>query len=73
MAQKIRALDDRELEHVAGGRYLGPAFVYTIREGEDLSLLARRFGTSVSLLAELNGILGQDGFEAGKRILIPQR
>ena len=34
MAQQLFALDDRELEQVAGGRYIGPTFVYVVQDGD---------------------------------------
>ena len=41
MALGISAVDDRELERVAGGRYVGPTFVYIVQEGDTLPLLAQ--------------------------------
>ena len=56
MTERIRLMDDREAEQVVGGAYTGSVFVYTVQEGESLSVLAHRFGTSVSVIAELNEI-----------------
>ena len=73
MALGISAVDDRELERVAGGRYVGPTFVYIVQEGDTLPLLAQRFGTTVRVLRELNGLQNPENFKPGIRLLIPQR
>ena len=73
MANQIFALDDRELEAAAGGRYVGPTFVYVIQEGDTLPLLAQRFGTTVRVLRELNSLTDPGRFRPGVRLLIPQR
>ena len=49
MAERIKLMDDREIEQITGGAYTGSVFVYTVQEGESLSVLAHRFGTSVSV------------------------
>lgn len=67
------SLDDKELEHVSGGRYLGPTFVYVVQAGDSLPRLAQRFGTTVRVLRELNSIQDPPGVQPGTRILIPQR
>lgn len=73
MAQQVFAVDDQELTHVAGGRYVGPTFVYVVQDGDTLPLLAQRFGTTVRVLRELNSIQEPKQFKAGVRLLIPQR
>ena len=73
MPQQIFAVDDRELTQVAGGRYVGPTFVYIVQEGESLPLLAQRFGTTVRVLRELNSLQNPEHFKPGVRLLIPQR
>ena len=69
----LNHLNSDELERVAGGRYLGPTFVYVIQQGESLSLLAQRFGTTVRVLRELNDIRDPNAVRPGARLLIPQR
>ena len=49
MAERIRLMDEKEMEQVSGGAYTGSVFVYTVQEGDRLSVLAQRFGTSVSV------------------------
>lgn len=73
MVKPIAALSDRELELVSGGRYTGPTFVYVIQEGDKLSVLAQRFGTTVRVLRELNGLTSPNMVQPGTRILIPQK
>lgn len=73
MAQQVFAVDDRELERVAGGRYIGPTFVYVVQDGDTLPLLAQRFGTTVKVLRELNSIQDPKSFQVGLRLLLPQR
>ena len=73
MAQPLFAVDDKELTRVAGGRYVGPTFVYIAQEGDTLPLLAQRFGTTVRVLRELNSLQKPESFRPGVRLLIPQR
>jgi len=73
MAQQVFAVDEKELERVAGGRYVGPTFVYLVQEGDTLPLLAQRFGTTVRVLRELNSLQKPESFQPGVRLLIPQR
>ena len=67
------ALRDEDMERVAGGRYRGAVFMYTLQPGDSLSVLAHRFGTTVRVLRELNSISAQDEIRAGGTIMIPQR
>ena len=73
MAEQFLAVGDQELTKVAGGRYLGPTFVYVIQEGDTLPRLAQRFGTTVRLLRELNSLQDPNRFQVGLRLLIPQK
>ena len=73
MAQQLFAINDQELTRVAGGRYVGPTFVYLLQEGDSLPLLAQRFGTTVRVLTELNGLHDPRQLLPGARLLIPQR
>ena len=66
-------LNEEELSGVSGGKYTGPVFVYTIQPGDRLNLLARRYGTTLRVLAELNGFTDKDELQIGSSILIPQR
>ena len=73
MEKEVLAIDDGELESVAGGRYVGPTFVYVVQQGDRLPRLAQRFGTTVRVLTELNGLHDPRQLLPGTRLLIPQR
>ena len=44
---------------------------HTVRRGETLSGLAKRYGVSVQALRDANGLSGEDGLRAGATIKIP--
>ena len=71
MAERIRLMDEKEMEQVSGGAYAGSVFVYTVQEGDRLSVLAQRFGTSVSVIADLNAIKSAKSIYTGMKLLIP--
>ncbi len=71
MAERIRLMDEKEMEQVSGGAYTGSVFVYTVQEGDRLSVLAQRFGTSVSVIADLNAIKSAKSIYTGMKLLIP--
>jgi membrane-bound lytic murein transglycosylase D len=47
------------------------ARTHTVRRGETLTALARRYGVSVQALRDANGMAASDGLRAGARIRIP--
>jgi len=47
------------------------ARTHTVRRGETLTGLAKRYGVSAQALREANGLSGSDGLRAGARIRIP--
>ena len=69
------ALTDDETEQVSGGRsgYRGAVFMYTVQTGETLAVLAHRFGTTVRVLRDLNGIADAAQVMPGITLMIPQR
>ena len=69
----LQTLRDEDLGRVAGGRYRGAVFMYTIQTGETLAGLAHRFGTTVRVLRELNDITDAAQVTVGSTIMIPQR
>ena len=71
MTEKIKQMSDQEIERISGGAYTGSVFAYTVQEGENLSILAHRYGTSVSVIAELNGKKKEKNVYAGMKLLIP--
>jgi len=48
-----------------------PGTVYTVRYGDNLSLIAARFGTSVSAIVAANGIFNPSLIYPGQRLVIP--
>ena len=73
MAQQLSALAEQALARVSGGRTPEPTFVYVVQAGDSLPRLAQRFGTTVRVLRELNGLTDPSRFQVGMRLLIPQR
>ena len=69
--ENINALNENELVNVNGGTYDGACFVYVIKPGDCLSVLAQRYGTTVKLLCEINGIDNPNLIYEGHRLLIP--
>jgi len=49
----------------------GFAATYTVRAGDSLYLISKRFGTSVGTLRALNGLWGSDRIYAGQRLTVP--
>ena len=45
--------------------------VWRVREGETLSQIAQRFGTSTNLLATLNHLVDPDVISVDQRMLVP--
>ena len=72
MPGSLKPMHDNDLKNVVGGRYTGPVFIYEIRDGDNLTILARRFGTTVKVLMELNGINSQNDIHTGLRLCVPQ-
>lgn len=54
-----------------GGPPPGGTCTYTVRYGDTLFSIARRFGTSVHRLARANGIRNPNYIFAGQRLVIP--
>ncbi len=45
--------------------------IYTVKQGDTLYSIAKRFGTTVSMIARYNGIIEPDNIEAGRVLRIP--
>ena len=72
MNDNINIMSEEELTTVNGGAsYSGPVFKYVIKKGDCLSVLAQKYGTTVKILQELNGIKNPDLIYAGETLLIP--
>ncbi len=46
---------------------------HTVRQGESLSVIARRYGTSVSRIAQANNIREKDIIRVGQKLKVPSR
>jgi len=51
--------------------YASPYMKHTVRRGESLSVIARKYGTSVSTIAQANGIKNYHRIRAGDVLTIP--
>ncbi len=51
--------------------YANPYMKHTVRRGESLSVIARKYGTSVSAIAQANGIKNYHRIRAGQLLTIP--
>lgn len=73
MLENIQSLNENDVQTVSGGYgYDGPCFVYVIKPGDCLSVLAERYHTTVKLLCQINNIPNPDRIFAGNKLLIPQ-
>ena len=71
MLDNIQALNENDVQNVNGGVYQGPCFVYVIKKGDCLSVIAQRYGTTVKTLCELNNIKSPNLIYAGNKLLVP--
>ena len=71
MLENLEALKENEIQEVNGGAYQGACFVYVIKQGDCLSVIAQRYGTTVKTLCELNNIKNPDLIYAGNKLLVP--
>lgn len=71
MIEYVQALAENEMQEVNGGTYSGACFVYVIKKGDCLSVIAQRYGTTVELLCELNNISNPNLIYAGNKLLVP--
>jgi membrane-bound lytic murein transglycosylase D len=67
--RKIRG--DAEGSSGIGGEDQAASFRYTVRKGDTLYTLARRYSTSVETIARENRLSAKQGLRAGKTIVIP--
>ena len=72
MLDSVQNLNENDIQEVGGGAaYVGPCFVYIIKEGDCLSVLAQRYHTTVATLAALNNIADPNKIYTGNKLLIP--
>lgn len=67
------AFAENELELVTGGSVCESCFVYVIKKGDCLSVIAQRFDTTVKILCEINNIINPDLIYVGNKLLIPYK
>ena len=70
MMENFEALNENEIVEVSGGAG-NQAFVYVIKSGDCLSVIAEKYGTTVKKLCELNNIKNPDLIYAGNKLLVP--
>ena len=68
----LNELNENELINVNGGAGQ-QAFVYVIKSGDCLSVIAEKYGTTVKKLCELNNIKNPDLIYAGNKLLVPYK
>lgn len=66
LASAIASISDHQLY-----AYQTPDVNYTVQSGDSLSVIARRFNTSVSQLVSLNGLTDQHRIRVGQALLLP--
>ena len=71
--KKLAELTEEELAQVSGGTYNGHQDIYYVQRGENLSEIARRFGTTVKILCELNNLDNRDDIVAGYMLFVPHK
>ena len=69
MPKGMIPVEEDLLEQVSGGDYTGTVFVYTVRRGESIPVLAHRFGTTADTLRDLNSDV--NAVVPGTKLLIP--
>ena len=75
MLDNIQTLNENDLTTVSGGATVNPTpcFVYVIKRGDCLSVLAQRYNTTVATLQALNNIANPDLIREGAKLLIPYK
>ena len=74
MLDSVQSLSENDIQEVNGGvntGYTGPCFVYVIKQGDCLSVLAQRYHTTVATLVALNNIADPNKIYTGNKLLIP--
>lgn len=78
MLNNLEALNENDIVNVNGGVisdskavYTGSCFVYEIKKGDCLSVIAQRYGVKMSVLQQINNITNPDLIYAGNKILVP--
>lgn len=68
---KVNEIHEEVLDQVSGGTSPEGDIVYTVKRGDTLGRIARKYGTTVAFLAEYNNIADPDRIKAEQKIRIP--
>lgn len=66
-------LKESELQSVIGGVYVGPCITYVVVKGDNLTKIARKFGTDIDTLVTLNKIKDRNRIYIGQVLMIPAK
>ena len=74
MLENVQNLNENDLQEVSGGSaYTGACFVYVIKQGDCLSVIAQKYRTTVATLCQINNISNPNLIYAGHKLLIPYK
>ena len=68
--KNVQELEDTELDEATGGAGQARWISYTIKRGDTLGKIARRYRVSIANLCQWNGIADPDFIVAGHRLSI---
>ena len=70
---KMQQMTDEELDTVAGGaRVTGKTVLYTVRRGDNLTKIAKRYRTSIQAIMDRNPIIKDKNFiKTGWKLTVP--
>ena len=71
MSDRFQPLDDAALEMVNGGNDAVHCFLYVVKKGDCLSVLAQRYHTTVVILVAINNLSNPNLIDEGLTIMIP--
>lgn len=69
-ALNVKFVSDEDLEKVAGG-WDGPYFVYIVKHGDCLSVIAKKYRTTEETIIALNNLTDQNSIYPGQKLMIP--
>jgi len=72
MLENLENIKEEDLVEIDGGSYTGPCFIYTIKSGDTLSQIAKRYNTTIAILMEINpAITDANKIYANTTIYVP--
>jgi len=72
MIDTFKSLDENELSNVSGGAGNG-YFSYTVKSGDSLSSIAKRYETTISVLMQLNNIANANSIRVNQKLTVPYK